>query len=468
MVTDLASSATYELKERITSRDGEKPIAIVKDVLATYLPQDDNAARNGFVRTITDNPELYSVWKTAPKGKKLLLDSSTSMMRTADSLRVVTAANKSIKDIIKEVQERRSGTQHFWTKDVLLNAVLTEMNIKDEKGRPLKKTSTWYRRLEELNGKSKVVEMVAKDYPNELLKWANTDKDDIAKAMNVKREKYGIKKHVPVRVGTYVVCNTNTINKPIFLIGKIVLIRGNKTNREALVEFADKSLGFKGHVLYPAFSESALGIVAFANVRPELSYPPFPPLGKPGVKFHDAALLHDAPWVSDQALSLYVSKRYTKLVAAIRKRKKMLYDVVKVSVREEAKIEEVDAHEPGTPIPVRDDDWMAPLAGNIKKKLKKSKIKPVEKRLLENMIELKLPMDAIETGDEGEGEFGLSAKVFGKTVWISAQYGHSNPEGEWDVVDYFSPDDIYVADKSLDVVVDWLQKAAKGLIGDPV
>ena len=457
MVNDLATSATYELKERISSRDGEKPIGIVANVLATYLPQDDDTARRGFVRAITDNLELYSVWKAAPKGKKLLLSSVESKPA------IQTAANKSLKDAVAYFQSRIAG-KRGWDKKTLLNAVLIEMGIKDGDGRRLTEKSAWYRKLESIKGKNAIIETIAKDHPDKFLRWANIDKDDLIKSLDVKQKRRGIKKYVPAQVGSFVVCNTNTIRKPIFLIGKIVMFRGTKADREALVEFADKSLGFKGHVLYPAFSESALGIVAFADVVSHLLHPPFPPLGKSGFKFHDVALIQNALWVSDQALSLYLPKRYDKLAAAVKKRKAALYDIAKIGVRDEAKIDEADADEPGTPVPVRERDWMSPLPSGIKRKLKDHRIKPVEKRVLESVMDLNLQVDEIETSDEGWGEFGLKTTVFGKTVWLSAQYSRANPEGEWDVVDYFSPEKAHVDAQTLDQAISWLQKASKGLI----
>ena len=73
MLEDLAVSATFELQERLTARDGSRPASLVEDVLDSYCPAGDRSAASGFVKCILDDSDLSSVWKSAPRGRKSLV-----------------------------------------------------------------------------------------------------------------------------------------------------------------------------------------------------------------------------------------------------------------------------------------------------------------------------------------------------------------------------------------------------------
>lgn len=114
----------------------------------------------------------------------------------------------------------------------------------------------------------------------------------------------------------------------------------------------------------------------------------------------------------------------------------------------------------------RRHDWMKPLPSDVKEKLQDYAIKSVERELLEGIMKLKLPvLDVVVSGDEWQGKFSVTTIVFGKSVYISTQYG-TTLDG-WTMSGYFDRDYPYsildfVKGKSSNYVFDWLEKASMG------
>ena len=72
MIRNLAESATYSLREMVTSKATTSVNSAIKEVLAEFTPDDGPAGMRFFDVILNDN-ELVKVWRAVPKGKGALM-----------------------------------------------------------------------------------------------------------------------------------------------------------------------------------------------------------------------------------------------------------------------------------------------------------------------------------------------------------------------------------------------------------
>ena len=337
MVEDLAVSATFDLKEKITSRDGSKPVSIVRSVLEEYLPRDDDRMKRKFAKTIVDDPDLFNVWKSVPKGKKLLL--------------------------------------------------------------------------------------------------AATGRLHVASA----RRTYEIEMLVPSQLGEFVVVNRGSVTKPLFYVASIEAYEGQGTKRKVVAKFGDKRLG---SVPYSAFSESALGIVAFANTTRNTRKPPME-------TFDDIndQMVSKRNWIAEEAIERWM--KGSKCVGAVRRLKQDMVRLGKDAsygegdglddLLSEFRQEGIVADE--TKDDDMDDDWYESLSEQVKKNLRKELLSPAHREIVKKLqdfgtkitsIIARVPESAAasltEIEDDFQVEFALNA------IGIDARFALSSQDDkEWDV-----------------------------------
>ena len=112
-----------------------------------------------------------------------------------------------------------------------------------------------------------------------------------------------MKLYVPAIAGECVVVNRGTAVEPMFHIGRILTFVGEGTsNRKAIVHFAGKTK----NTPY-AFTESALGIVAFCKLATSRT-----PLPKGPLDYSLADLAFREAWVADEAIDKWMPKKLKK------------------------------------------------------------------------------------------------------------------------------------------------------------
>lgn len=112
-----------------------------------------------------------------------------------------------------------------------------------------------------------------------------------------------MKLYVPAIAGECVVVNRGTAVDPMFHIGRILTFVGEGTRRKAIVGFA----GSAKDTPYSAFTESALGIVAFCKLATSRTPLPEGPLDHPLVD-----LAFQEEWVADEAIDKWMPKKLKK------------------------------------------------------------------------------------------------------------------------------------------------------------
>ena len=115
-----------------------------------------------------------------------------------------------------------------------------------------------------------------------------------------------MKLYVPATAGECVVVNRGTAVEPMFHIGRILTFVGEGTpNRKAVVHFEGKT----EDTPYSAFTESALGIVAFCRLATSRT-----PLPKGPLDYSLADLAAPEEWVADEAIDKWIPKKFRKKV----------------------------------------------------------------------------------------------------------------------------------------------------------
>ena len=115
-----------------------------------------------------------------------------------------------------------------------------------------------------------------------------------------------MKLYVPASAGECVVVNRGTAVEPMFHIGRILTFVGEGTpNRKAIVHFEGKT----EDTPYSAFTESALGIVAFCRLATSRT-----PLPKGPLDYSLADLAAPEEWVADEAIDKWIPKKFKKKV----------------------------------------------------------------------------------------------------------------------------------------------------------
>ena len=335
MLEDLATTATIELKERMTARDGSKPVSIARSILDEYMPQDDAVAQRKFASFILNDPEMSRVWRTLPKGKSILLRALIEKKQTAA---------------------------------------------------------------------------------------AKSDKVP-------KKKVYEVERYVPSRMGEFVVVNRGSVPKPLFYIGQINGYLGEGKKRYVVVGFGDPRID---DTPYPAFSESALGIVAFADLVAET--------GKPPIVTSESLqeLAYPKRWMAEEAMRLWM-RGQKAFVKAIREQKKRMTSLDEPDDEEAI----VDARQADMAADQKEngeadgDAWLKKLPQNVRKKLKDADPPPEHLRTLRYVYNTKADvLDVIcrkastKDGDWGEDDFQIDVHLnkYGSIFALSTQ-----DDKEWDV-----------------------------------
>ena len=144
----------------------------------------------------------------------------------------------------------------------------------------------------------------------------------------------GVVYHVPVFRGRFVIVNRGNAKKPLFHIGKVIAIVDEGVDRKVVVSFG----GGIGDTSYPAFTESAIGVVGF--------YRPKNPISKPPAGYFEADQFPSAvdkkKWVSDGAINRWMKGAAHKDARAIAQAsKRWLVDVHDEEVVDERQGEKV-------------------------------------------------------------------------------------------------------------------------------
>ena len=275
MILDLAQAATYELLEKVTSKDGSSAAGAAKEVLLSHLPQGSKKERLRFVNAILRDGSLARVWNKTPLGRRTLMDSL--------GWKIESAVPKTSQDVVY---------------------------------------------------------------------------------------------HIPVFRGRFVIVNRGNAKKPLFHIGKVAAIVGEGVDRKAVVSFG----GGEGDTPYPAFTESAIGIVGFFRPKNPISNPP--------AGYFEAdqfpSVVDRKKWVSDGAIERWMkgkAHRDARAMALASKRWLALVDDEDAAEKEDAAALATEDEGVGS-----DDDWFLQLGPGARESIRLDALAPEHRDMLSLVV----------------------------------------------------------------------------------